>query len=838
MNKKNILKFLVLCYVVFSVIAINVSFAEDNDVKRDFNSEVMKHGYWGKATPIKNSIDVIELKSSVVLGQLFLVFGFMAVLAVFCFRQGGKKGQISWFILAGVVILVGVSFLIYMRSATTEKTTREDIEKLAKEGHDERAIRDYVLSCIEPVTLTGVEILRLQGGYINPPSGGKQFRFRDKVGMESVVHNGLEKDIALDGGYYDITYWLDEENPLVPSLEYMELELETYVEDHLLSCLNEFEVFKGWGYNITYDKPDVSAWFAENIVVDFDFKIEYNKEGKKGVIDKFVYTIPVNFAQIYAIAEQLVIDEIEYAFLEDHIRKLISLYAYGGGSKGNHDIPPVAFTDTNTNCNSVSWTTFEVEQMLRDILEKNVKEIKIADTNYDLPNAQSQAQRGAFESFVWKFFGKIPNIEIEFEFDPDWDMVFDISPKKGGMIRPHKTKGSSGPFVPMLCTFQYEYKYTLKVPIIVRIREANSHRIDPLRKVVSEHKGFEFIFPMKAHLCGNQLRICRPNPLTELLEDAHIMGKPLPQKTMFCDEDQRKSGLVTLNITDYETNEGINQTEVYYSCGGPLNNCFIGVTEDDGILQQKMPLCINGQLMVSKENYSSYMQELTLKDNKSGRKIDIKLDRIRDFNVSVRIIDMDLVLRRVYEPCNQSGVDPALLASTFAPMPTDDVMVMIEPLVGDRAVPPVTYPEVNSTKFSSGVYNISFMYMGNTTIKPSTVQTGEDEYTTISMDTDPDPDVHEDYKGIWMLGNYKFKWNASIDELKNKTDIVFKVPATYHSSRELSVLDIGSVMIEQNGTVFAQYKHDHDCDPETDTKRMRYYLTYDHLRNYLRPELS
>jgi hypothetical protein len=103
-----------------------------------------------------------------------------------------KKAQITIFIIISLVLLISVSLFIFQNNS---KVNFED--NRINNGNDNAKIENYVKECIEIVLI------------------------------DAISQEGL-KEI---------------------------FKLETYVESNLLTCLDDFELFKQQGYDITFKKP-------------------------------------------------------------------------------------------------------------------------------------------------------------------------------------------------------------------------------------------------------------------------------------------------------------------------------------------------------------------------------------------------------------------------------------------------------------------------------------------------------------------------------------------------------------------------------------------------------
>ena len=81
-----------------------------------------------------------------------------------------KRGQITIFIIIGIVLLLTVALFLFLRSAIVERApARVAVEEIPTELDPVRA---YVQDCLKDTLLDGFNILGARGGYIDPAQHG------------------------------------------------------------------------------------------------------------------------------------------------------------------------------------------------------------------------------------------------------------------------------------------------------------------------------------------------------------------------------------------------------------------------------------------------------------------------------------------------------------------------------------------------------------------------------------------------------------------------------------------------------------------------------------------
>ncbi len=222
-----------------------------------------------------------------------------------------KRGQITVFIILGILILLGVGFAIYMQGRA-EKLPLETAPRFDR--MDSNTLQKYVEDCIAETTTSGVYIIAAQGGYVAPKGSELHGDAGDDLPMHYYVDEGV------------VPFVLYENDSTLRPLQDVRLALERYVAAELPKCL-DFSEAQSWGY--TVKQPQIN-WSA----IDFDFSkaaVDYSTE-KVGVtadlrpegdllvqvnwpllfsgdesfsLSKFQVTLPLRLALLHKIASRL-----------------------------------------------------------------------------------------------------------------------------------------------------------------------------------------------------------------------------------------------------------------------------------------------------------------------------------------------------------------------------------------------------------------------------------------------------------------------------------------------------------------------------------------------------
>src|SRR3989344_5585714 len=148
-----------------------------------------------------------------------------------------RRGQVTIFVIIGIFLLVAAAVLIYFR----EDLTRNAFQRESQLGVSEqfKPVRDFYEGCVRDVALEGLNLVGGQGGYLNIPN--------DNLAKD--VYTGFDSSLSLfNDDLVKIPYWYYKtsnnlDRVQVPSLEDIELNLETYIADNVLRCFEDDELF-------------------------------------------------------------------------------------------------------------------------------------------------------------------------------------------------------------------------------------------------------------------------------------------------------------------------------------------------------------------------------------------------------------------------------------------------------------------------------------------------------------------------------------------------------------------------------------------------------------------
>jgi len=137
-----------------------------------------------------------------------------------------KRGQVTVFIIIGLILLILAGVFIMMRQQAAEEEPPEIVpEQLFP-------IKSFVDSCVRSASRDALDILGLQGGYIQVP---------ESIRYDPLSYLPLTSDSTATA--MKIPYWYYRGRNVIPSVDDMNLAIARYVEGNIGACLEGLAQF-------------------------------------------------------------------------------------------------------------------------------------------------------------------------------------------------------------------------------------------------------------------------------------------------------------------------------------------------------------------------------------------------------------------------------------------------------------------------------------------------------------------------------------------------------------------------------------------------------------------
>jgi len=218
-----------------------------------------------------------------------------------------RKGQVTIFIIIAIILVSAVAvFFIFRESLITEKIPAS-IEPV------------YIsfLSCLEDNTLTGIDVLESQAGYISLPDfepGSAYMPFSSQL-------NFLGNPIPY--WYYVSGNNIQKEQ--MPSKRDMEDQLEEFIDEEITECI--FDKYYEQGFEISQGEPEAKVIIRDNEVeIGLSMDLSVNKEEDSVLIRNHKVVVKSKLGTLYNSAKKIYEYEQKNLFLENYAVDTLRLY--------------------------------------------------------------------------------------------------------------------------------------------------------------------------------------------------------------------------------------------------------------------------------------------------------------------------------------------------------------------------------------------------------------------------------------------------------------------------------------------------------------------------------
>ncbi len=400
-----------------------------------------------------------------------------------------KRGQLTLFIIIGLILLVSIGIVVYI---TTQKVIKP-VEEEVIVPEDVRPVYEFVQGCANDIAIEGLGLLGLQGGFIQLPG---------------IIDRTPTAYIPIDTfNNFKIPLWYYEGEDRTPSIGFMEREISRHINERMKECTGEFEAFKD-----KYAIAEVSNITTSTIIGDDQIVLRITwpldlKAGERTTrISDFVVRMPVRLKQIWELANATMSKENEMAFFENSTIDLMAA--------DSDNIPLDGFT---IECGTKRWLMPDIQARLERILYYNIPTTRIKNTNFfpftqdknvyetlrkDYASMTKQLEAGKemtlpkteapddayqyFHSF-YDVGARPTDLKMGFEYQPAWGMQINAQPSQGPVLKSNMGKGA-GKFLRFLCINQWHFAYDIIYYVKASIKDDTAFN--------GQGFTFQFAFPV------------------------------------------------------------------------------------------------------------------------------------------------------------------------------------------------------------------------------------------------------------------------------------------------------------------------------------------------------
>ena len=526
----------------------------------------------------------------------------LSSLCAFSKHSNSKQGQVTIFIIIGIIILFVFSGILYVTKVSSkEELTAAGEPVIAAVPQEFQPLQIYTEDCLAQTGRRGLLVLGQQGGYIYPELIGK-FSSSDPTDADGIDLEPIKVPYwhynAPPNNQPDVSY-----SSLQPPLHAqddpeisIEAQLSRFAEENLNGCLDNYAGFSEQGFVIEAPALVEGATSGKEVLVTIadetvNFWLKMEVEATKGdatvEMNQFYIKTPVRLKHYYDVAAEITKVESEHHFLELQALDLITAYA----SVDTNKLPPmeqITFDFVPT----VSWTEPDVKEKLRSLLTSSVPLLRyLQSTNfYRFEYTPEESATVDLHELYQKHYDNMilpletgKNIEVNFDYF-GWEPYFDMNDKAGQIVPSSYRAPSATPLPPIPLTVNHYYStYDVSYPVLVTIR-------DP---AALEGRGYTFAFALEANIRNNAI------PAQGYSQPAPIA---LEQKSMVCDPEKRNTQLLRTVVVDSATQEPLEAVQIGFSIP-EQDDCLMGLTDNDGEFESKYPAVYGGVASFIKDEY-------------------------------------------------------------------------------------------------------------------------------------------------------------------------------------------------------------------------------------------
>ncbi|MBD3361829.1 hypothetical protein GF358_03485 [Candidatus Woesearchaeota archaeon] len=505
-----------------------------------------------------------------------------------------NKGQVTVFIILGVLLLLTAGLIIYLTTQKVVKPVEEQI--IIPEGTE--PVYNYISECIYQTAKQGIIKLGMQGGYVNLPAA---------ITKTPASHISLDPYET-----FKVPYWYYQGQDRKPTLEFLQLEINSYLRQRLTDC-TDFTSFEP-RYKITPRGEFIpkTTITDDNVIIELIWPLEI-KTGQKTIqLNKVVEEIDVKLKEIHDIASTTMNFENQKMAFENITMGLVST---------NPEIPTNGMI---IDCTPQRWYLNEIENEMKQMMQYNIPSIRLENTPYtsfdasrrtysnlesDYEDIINQLEKDKQPKFpenppedAYEYFKMLLNpginpteIRAGFSYRPEWPMTIIAYPHEGNVLKSNKIRGARK-YLGYLCLNQWHFVYDIEFPVMMTLKDTEAFN--------GEGYTFQYAFPVQIDDNSFDRKVIDRSQFitsTYNYEFCEEMGEKI--------YDIRATGIVPGAMFATE----LDNANITYTCFDRY--CELGQTQaDEGIYRLRTTIpsgCGNPFITAAKKGYLTTTKQMT-----------------------------------------------------------------------------------------------------------------------------------------------------------------------------------------------------------------------------------
>jgi hypothetical protein len=483
-----------------------------------------------------------------------------------------KKGQVTLFIILGIVLLIILVLIILLQREIVTITPG----KIIPDTKDK--IENQITLCVREVGEEALFKIGLQGGYLE---------FSDQQ-----LRDG---NYVLQTPVTPTPYWAYGNTIEIPSLQSIKESVDTYIEENIESCVFPAGLLDEEFSYISQGTASSDTEFTNTqVLYNVDWEIDVQtKDGE--LVTKLLRhetESKIKFKDLYETATKVIEQEINSLKFEDITQDLIAL-----------EHPNVPVMGMEISCAEKKWPLLTVQNTLKELITTNIPQIKVSGTEIvDFPKELPYYQN----HYVWDVgedFSK-NDVSVTFRYQENFPFSFQVTPHDGSFLRSGTQGGSD--ILSALCVQMWKFTYDVSYPVLMKVKDENS--------------GFVFNTAFTVHLLRNNpnrngfVEALNPNTIPTIAGEEFCSNRRIPMTIL-------TSSVVDSPETGVSFSEPVEEVNISFTC--IKHKCDMGSTlldfDNRGYqagFTRNFPFCVGGILRATKNGYKESWQRVLTENSK------------------------------------------------------------------------------------------------------------------------------------------------------------------------------------------------------------------------------
>ena len=340
------------------------------------------------------------------------------------FSPKNSRGQLTIFVIVAIFVVAG-AFLFFTFRGDFQTTIPPNLEP----------VYNTFISCLQEDTLSGMDVLLSQGGYIDVPDfepGSAYMPFSSQ----------------LDFLGSSIPYWYyvsgnNIQKEQVPTKSQMEEQLQNFIEQEIRNC--RFDNYYDDDFYIFLESPKANVNILnERVDVSLDADLTINKGDENFLAKNHKISIDSELGSLFESANKIYDYEQNSLFLENYGVDVLRLYAPVDG--------------VELTCSPKTWNGYDIYNELKNAVEANTQALKVSGGLFS-----SGKDDKYFISDI-----SVPH-NVRFLNSKNWSGSFEVNPTEESVLLATPVGTQPGLGILGFCYVPYHFVYSLKYPVLVQV---------------------------------------------------------------------------------------------------------------------------------------------------------------------------------------------------------------------------------------------------------------------------------------------------------------------------------------------------------------------------------